>query len=67
MGKEKTAKHHSGKALKVDPSSHDIFDLYLEIGENFRKAGWMPFIRTFNGYHPQVAMAFAKSFDGFQA
>jgi len=67
MSKEKTVKHRSGKALRVEPSSHDIFDIYPEIGEKFKKFEWMQFIITLNGYHPQVAMAFAQSFNGFQA
>ena len=66
MGKGKTAKHCSGRALRVEPSHHDVFDIYPEIGEKFRKVGWIPFIKALNGYHPQVAMAFAQTFDGFQ-
>ena len=26
--------------------------------------GWMPFLQKFQGYNDQVALAFAKSFDG---
>jgi len=52
MGKGKTAKHRTGRILRVEPSFHDVFEIYLEIGEKFRKAGWMPFILALNGYHP---------------
>lgn len=66
MEKGNTVKHIGGRALRVDPSSHNVFDIYPEIGSRFENVGWMQFIKTFNGFHPQVAMAFAQTFNGYQ-
>lgn len=56
-----------GRLLRVEPSTGDLFDIFLEVAEMFSNADWLIVCITLKGYHPQIAAAFIQTFDGFEA
>jgi len=67
MVKKSTKSHKGGRALRVEPSFHEVFEVIPDIGKKFTEAGWLGFIQKLKGSHPQIAMAFAHSFNGYEA
>ena len=37
---------------------------YPQLKEMFQKAGWLKFIKKFDGFHKEITKSFARSFDG---
>jgi len=57
----------SGKMLRREPNSPVEFMMTSECMETFEKAGWLGYLQCLRGYHSEVALAFARSFDGHEA
>ena len=57
------ASRHEPRSL-ADIASSDEF---METKHYFEGIGWMPFLSKFDGYDLDVAIQFAKTFDGHQA
>ena len=39
---------------------------YPQLKGTLKKAGWLKFIKKFNGHHKEVTKTFARSFDGVE-
>jgi len=63
----KPRKKMGGKLQRKEPNSVVEFVAFPETEEKFKTAGWLGFLHCLKGYHTEVAMAFAKSFDGYEA
>jgi len=63
----KARKKTGGKLQRKEPNSVIEFVAFPETEEKFKRAGWLGFLQCLKGYHTEVAMAFAKSFDGYEA
>ena len=57
----------SGKMLRREPNSPVDFMISPECMETFKKAGWLGYLQCLRGYHSEIALAFARSFDGHEA
>lgn len=61
MGRSK-----GGHLLRLEPDRIELFEALPEIKEKFVQAHWYQFCSAFQGIHTEVAMTFAKNFDGYQ-
>ena len=53
--------------LRREPNAPVEFVMNSECVEAFKRAGWLDFLRCLKGYHTKIALAFAQSFDGYEA
>ena len=63
----KPRKKMGGKLQRKEPNSVADWVSFPGTEEKFKTAGWLGFLHCLKGYHTEVAMAFAKSFDGYEA
>ena len=61
------SRSRSGKMLRREPNGPVEFVISLECVKTFEKAGWLGYLQCLRGYHTEVALAFASSFDGHEA
>lgn len=61
------SRSRSGKLLRREPNSPVDFMMSPECMETFKKAGWLGYLQCLRGYHSEIALAFARSFDGHEA
>lgn len=53
--------------LRREPNNPVEFMMSPECVETFKKVGWLGFLQCLRGYHTEIALAFARSFDGHEA
>jgi len=56
-----------GPLQRIEPSTIDIFEAYPDIAQGFKYVGWYHLCTSLKGYHKQVDLDFAKTFDGHEA
>jgi len=61
------SRSRSGKMLRREPNGPVEFVISPECVKTFEKAGWLGYLQCLRGYHTEVALAFARSFDGHEA
>lgn len=53
-----------GLIVISEPVGEKYMEEYPHIKELLLKAGWLKFIKKFNGFHKEITKSFARSFDG---
>lgn len=53
--------------LRREPNSPVDFMMSPECMETFKKARWLGYLQCLRGYHSEITLAFARSFDGHEA
>ena len=53
--------------LRREPNGSVEFVMSSECVETFKKAGWLGYLKCLKGYHTEVSLEFATSFDGHEA
>jgi len=66
MVRSSTKTHKGGRALRLEPSYHEVYEALPEIGKIFADAGWLEFCRKLKMFHALIAMAFTESFNGYR-
>ena len=56
----------SGKLQRKEPNDLLEFLAFPECEQMFQETGWLGFLQCLKGYHTEVALAFARSFDGYE-
>jgi len=55
-----------GQVIYLELEWGEWLEAYPEIMQKFIDAGWLELFYTFQGYHEEVSMLFAKKIYGFQ-
>ena len=57
----------SGKMVRREPNAPVEFIMNSDCMEVFKRAEWLNYLKFLRGYHTEVALAFAKTFNGHEA
>jgi len=55
-----------GKIVKIEPEGTELLEVYPQMAQRFKDAGWFEFFTTFQRHDKHVSMMFAHNFNGFE-
>jgi hypothetical protein len=60
------APKRSRQVSRIELEGAELLEVYPQMAQRFKDAGWFEFLTTFQGYDEQVSMEFALNFDGHE-